>query len=68
MSAVTRSWTRFLVLAVLLAATFGLLRARDREEILPTHETLSKFPAAARAVAREGPASQSGDPGGAGSG
>ncbi len=44
MSAVTRSWTRFLVLAVLLAATFGLLRARDREEILPTHETLSKFP------------------------
>jgi EpsI family protein len=42
----TQSWTRFFVLVLLLLATFGLLRARVREEVLPTRESLSTFPLA----------------------
>ena len=44
MSAGTRSWMRFSVLAVLLFATFGLLRARAKEEVLPARESLNTFP------------------------
>jgi EpsI family protein len=43
-SARTQSWIRFFVLTLLLLATFGLLRARVREEVLPAHESLSRFP------------------------
>jgi EpsI family protein len=39
------SWIRFSLLALLLAATLGLLRAREREEILPSHSSLADFPA-----------------------
>lgn len=39
-----RSWTRFGLLALVLVATFGLLRAREREEVLPAHDQLSGFP------------------------
>ena len=39
-----RSWTRFGLLAMVLVATFGLLRAREREEVLPAHDQLSSFP------------------------
>jgi EpsI family protein len=44
MSSIGRSWVRFSLLAFLLVATFGLLKARDREEILPAHSNLSGFP------------------------
>src|SRR5271167_2798917 len=39
-----RSWRRFLFIALILAATFGLLRAREREEVLPPRSNLSNFP------------------------
>ena len=38
------SWVRFTILAALLFATFGFLKARDREEVLPPHSELSEFP------------------------
>jgi EpsI family protein len=41
-----KSWFRFALMALLLAATFGLLRARDREEVLSPHSSLSGFPLA----------------------
>ena len=44
MSAISRSWMRFSLLALLLIATFGLLRARNREEVLPAHDGLKNFP------------------------
>ncbi len=44
MNTVGRSWMRFGLLALLLTATYGLLRARDREEVLPAHDTLKNFP------------------------
>jgi EpsI family protein len=44
MNSIGRSWVRFSLLAVLLAATLGLLRARDHEEVLPPHSSLSGFP------------------------
>jgi EpsI family protein len=43
-SARSRSWARFSVLALLLFATLGLLRARAREEVLPARESLNTFP------------------------
>lgn len=46
MSASGRSWLRFFVLAVLLAGTYGLLKARDHEEVLPPHDSLRNFPLA----------------------
>lgn len=44
MSTNSRSWLRFGLLALVLLATLGLLRAREREEILPAHDRLSSFP------------------------
>lgn len=44
MNSIGRSWTRFALLALLLTGTFGLLRARAREEILPAHDSLKNFP------------------------
>jgi EpsI family protein len=38
------SWKRFVPAALLLAAAAVLLEARDRNEILPSHEELSSFP------------------------
>ena len=46
MSASGQSWLRFFVLAVLLAGTYGLLKARDHEEVLPPHDSLRNFPLA----------------------
>jgi len=43
-SVAQNSWFRFSVLALLLAATFGLLRAREREEVLPPRGNLTTFP------------------------
>jgi EpsI family protein len=44
MNAIGRSWMRFSLLALLLTGTLGLLRARNREEVLPSHGSLSGFP------------------------
>ena len=44
MNSIGRSWGRFSLLALLLVATVGLLRARDQEEVLPPHTTLRRFP------------------------
>jgi len=44
MNTVGRSWMRFGLWALLLASTYGLLRARDREEVLPAHDALKNFP------------------------
>ena len=44
MSPNSGSWLRFGLLALVLLATLGLLRAREREEILPLHDPLSGFP------------------------
>ena len=44
MNSIGRSWIRFSLLALLLAATIGILRARDHEEVLPPHNNLSGFP------------------------
>jgi EpsI family protein len=44
MNSIGQSWTRFSLLALLLVATLGLLRARDREEVLPPHTSLRGFP------------------------
>jgi EpsI family protein len=46
MSATARSWLRFSLLALLLTGTFGLLKARDREEVLAPHDSLQNFPLA----------------------
>ncbi len=40
----TRSWKRFLPVALLLAATAFILHAHDWEETLPAHQELSSFP------------------------
>jgi len=40
----SNSWKRFLPVALLLAATAFVLRARDRERSLPPHKELSSFP------------------------
>ena len=40
------SWIRFSVLALVLLATLGLLRASDRDEVLPPHDNLKNFPLA----------------------
>jgi EpsI family protein len=39
-----QSWVRFAVVVILLAATLGLLKARDREEVLPPRNQLASFP------------------------
>ena len=44
MNSIGLSWLRFSLVAVLLAATLGLLSARDRVEILPPHNSLQGFP------------------------
>lgn len=44
MNSIGRSWARFSLLALLLISTLGLLRARDREEVLPNHASLRDFP------------------------
>jgi len=44
MNTIGRSWMRFCFLALLLAGTYVLLRARDREELLPAHDSLRNFP------------------------
>ncbi len=46
MNAVGPSWLRFSLLALLLAGTYGLLKARDHEEVLPLHNSLQNFPLA----------------------
>ncbi|MGH9700825.1 MAG: exosortase C-terminal domain/associated protein EpsI [Candidatus Acidiferrales bacterium] len=40
------SWRRYLPVALLLAATAGVLLARSKAEHVPPHEALSAFPAA----------------------
>lgn len=44
MSPMMRSWIRFTFVALLLAATLGLLMARDRKEVLPPRSSLESFP------------------------
>lgn len=44
MNSIGRSWKHFSLLALLLAATLCFLRARNREEVLPPHNSLSSFP------------------------
>jgi EpsI family protein len=44
MNRTVRSWVRFAVAAILLAATLSLLMARDREEVLPPRSQLVSFP------------------------
>jgi EpsI family protein len=39
-----RQWVRFASVAILLLAALGVLRARDRAEILPSHRDVSSFP------------------------
>ena len=46
MKVTDRPWSRFFVLAIVLIATFGLLKSRDREELLPPHDNLRNFPLA----------------------
>ena len=46
MNRAVQSWVRFAVVAILLAATIGLLMARDREEVLPPRSQLASFPSA----------------------
>jgi hypothetical protein len=41
-----QSWLRSGLLVVVLLATFGLLHARNRQEILPARTPLSNFPLA----------------------
>jgi EpsI family protein len=38
------SWLRFALLLLVLLATFGLLNARNRSEVLPAHASLQNFP------------------------
>jgi EpsI family protein len=44
MKFMTRLWIRFLIVALILVGTLSLLRARNREEVLPAHTSLSAFP------------------------
>ncbi len=44
MNQASRSWVRFSLVALLLATTLGLLRARNREETLPARSSLDTFP------------------------
>jgi EpsI family protein len=43
-SASRSSWFRFSIAVLILAATFGLLRAREREEVLSRRDNLAAFP------------------------
>jgi EpsI family protein len=44
MSTIGSSWGRFSLLVLVFATTLGLLKARNQEEILPTHQSLASFP------------------------
>jgi EpsI family protein len=46
MNTLTHYWPRFALLLAVLLATFGLLNARNRREILPAHAPLRDFPLA----------------------
>ena len=47
MTVIDRTWTRFSVLALVLLSTLGLLKTRDREEVLPPRNNIEKFPSCA---------------------
>ena len=54
MNTVGRSWLRFSLLALLLAGDYGLLRARDHEEVLPPHDTFAELPSGSWRLAGQG--------------